>query len=508
MPKLRTAALVALALVPVACGGGSAGDDGDPATLVPADASMYAEVVVRPDGSQREEALEAAGKVLRTDDPEAEIRRLLQRPFAQVEFDYDRDVEPWLGERMGLWANLSDEDTPFGVMLLAATDTDRARSALEDSMRRNDERFTERTHRGSEYLLDDDGFASGIVGDFVVFGPEAAFKRTVDAAEGDSLAEAERYSDAVGRLEDERLAHFWLDSAALFEQGLAADPELRAQGEQLSAILPFDELPPVAGSFTADGDGLRLEARARSGERRGFGSVLGGGSSPLVQELPGDSWLALGSADVGESLRETIDGLGGAFGGIAIRRELQQETGLDLDRDLLDWIGHVGLFVRGTTLETLDGGMVIQPTDEDRAADAFGRIVGAIQVAAKVRARPVDVAGADQAFEIAEPGSPQPVVLARGSGLVAITIGRPAAEAALGSDDRLGDTNLYSEAEDLVGMEPSALLSMDRVIEIAAANPDPDFEEARPYLEAFSVIALGVTVDGDEGIARLGGGLE
>ena len=39
--------------------------------------------------------------------------------------------------------------------------------------------------------------ASGIVGDFVAIGPEAAYKRTVDALEGDSLAEADRYLDAV-----------------------------------------------------------------------------------------------------------------------------------------------------------------------------------------------------------------------------------------------------------------------------------------------------------------------
>jgi hypothetical protein len=159
--------------------------------------------------------------------------------------------------------------------------------------------------------------------------------------------------------------------------------------------------------------------------------------------------------------------------------------------------------VRGTTPDTLGGGVVIQPTDEQRAADAFGRIVGAIQVAAEVRARPVDVAGADQAFEIVDARAPHPIVLARGSGLVVVTAGRPAAEAALGSGDRLGDADVYAEAEDLVGMEPSGLLSMPHLLELAAADQD-----ARPYLQAFTMIALGVTVDGDEGTARLAAGLE
>jgi hypothetical protein len=501
-PKLRSALVVALALAPVACGGGGASGDADPATVVPADATLYAEVVVRPEGSLRDDALDAAGKVLLTDDPEDEIRKFADL-LLQGDLDYEQDVQPWLGERAAVWLPRTVEDDDPGVVLLTATDADEARDSVEAALLRNGD-ATERSHRGHEYLVDGRGLAAGVVEGFVALGREANYKRVVDAAEGDSLAEADRYADAVETLEDERLAHFWLDTAALFEQGLAADPELRARADQLSALLPFDDLPPVAGSFTADGERLGLEARARTG----FGSLLGAGGTPLLRELPGDSWLALGSADVGESLRETVDGLAGAFGSIAVRRELQRQTGLDLDRDLLDWIGDAGFFVRGTTASTLDGGLVIQPTDEDRAADAFGRIVGAIQVAAKVRARPLAVTGADQAFEIVAPGAAFPVVLARGSGLVAITAGRPAAEAALGSDDRLGDSDLYSEAEDVVGMEPSALLSMEHVIEIAARDPDPEFEGSRPYLEAFTVIALGVTADGDEGVARLAAGLE
>src|SRR5688572_2761676 len=90
-PELRSAALVVLlAALVAACGGGSGGE-GDPATLVPSDAQFYAELVVPPEGSQREDALDAAGKVLLTDDPEAEIREFLQR--THEDFDYDRDFE-------------------------------------------------------------------------------------------------------------------------------------------------------------------------------------------------------------------------------------------------------------------------------------------------------------------------------------------------------------------------------------------------------------------------------
>jgi hypothetical protein len=97
------AALLAMAALVVACGGGGAAGDGDPATVVPSDAVFYAEAIVRPEGTQREDALDVAGKVLLTDDPEGEIRERLEQALASEDFDYERDVEPWLGERAGLW---------------------------------------------------------------------------------------------------------------------------------------------------------------------------------------------------------------------------------------------------------------------------------------------------------------------------------------------------------------------------------------------------------------------
>ena len=413
------------------------------------------------------------------------------------DFDFDRDVEPWLGERAAFWVRPSEAKDNFGALLLATTDAEEAETSLKASLERGGKTVAERSHNGTDYLVNSEEVAAGIVGDFAVIGREAEYKRTIDAFEGDSLAEADEYSDAIDTLEDDRLAHFWADTAGLIE---VARTHAGARADQLSALVPLDDLPPVAGSFAADGDRLAVEVKARGSK---LGPLIGSGSTPLLQELPADSWVAFGSADAGETLRDTVDRFAGALGGIVVRRELQREYGLDLDRDLLDWIGDVGFFVRVPTPSTLDGGVVIQPTDEDVAAGAFGRIVGAVQVEAEARAEPIDVAGAEQAFELRHAHSPSPIVIARGSGLVVITVGRPAAAAALGSGDRLGDTELYSEAEELVGMEPSALLSMPALLEVIEED-----EEVRPYLEAYSVVAAGTVVDGDEVVGRLAAGLK
>jgi hypothetical protein len=494
------AALSAAAVLAGGCGGAGAGGEGDPASAVPQDALFYAELVVRPEGPLRDDALDAAGKVLLTDDPEAEIRRLMGLAFADTgeDFDFDRDVEPWLGERAAFWVRPSEAKDNFGALLLATTDAEEAETSLKASLERGGKTVAERSHNGTDYLVNSEEVAAGVVGDFAVIARESEYKRTIDAFEGDSLAEADEYSDAIDALEDDRLAHFWADTPGLIE---LARGEAGARADQLSALVPLDDLPPVAGSFAADGDRLAVEVKARGSK---LGPLTGSGSTPLLQELPGDSWAAFGSADAGETLRDAVDDFAGALGGIVVRRELQREYGLDLDRDLLDWIGHVGVFVRGTTLATLDGGVVIQPTDEDRAAEAFGKLVGAVQVEAKVRAEPVEIAGADQAFELDDRHSTRSIVMARGSGLVVITVGRAAAEAALGSDDRLGDTDLYSEAEELVGMEPGALLSMPALLELAG----PQAGEAQRYLEAYSAVAAGSVADGDEVVGRLAAGLK
>jgi hypothetical protein len=384
-----------------------------------------------------------------------------------------------------------------GVVLLAADDPQAARESVEAAFRRGKLSYSERTHGDVDYLVTSDRVAAGIVGDSLAIGTERELMRTIDAASGDSLAETDEYADVVGELSEDRLAHFWADTAGLLELGMRQDPGL----DQLRALVPIGDLPPVAGAFLADGSRLLVEVEARSGKDLGVES----GSTPLVQELPGDSWAAAGTADLGKSLRDSLDRYAGAIGGVAIRGQVQRELGLDLDRDVLDWIGDTAFFVRGVTPAAVDGGMVIQPTDESRAADAFGRIVGAIQQAGHATARPVEVAGADQAFAITRGTARRPIVLARGSGLVVVTYGEAAAEAALGDGDRLGDSDVYSEAEELVGMEPSLLVSMPRMLELAGS--DPELAEARPYFEAFSVVAAGVTTGGNEASARIAAGL-
>jgi hypothetical protein len=483
---LRAASLAALSLLAalvVACGSGSAGGEADPASAVPADAMFYGEVNVRPEGDLRQDTLDAAGKVLRTDDPEGTIRELIDKAFAeedQADLDYDKDVKPWLGERLGLWfgTRLDGEGDPVGALIVAVTDTEAAMEAVRKSRKNNGDKLASRSYNGTEFDVDQDGVAMGIVGDdYLAVGDEAEFKKTVDAAKGQSLAESDRYRKALDSLEDQRLAHFYVDFKRLLSLAARSGGGQDEQDlQQLQALIPFDKLGALMGSFQASADRLAidvsLKAQPSGGALGALGNLYSFGSTPLLRDLPGDSWVAFGSPKYGASLKAALDQYAGMFGGAAVQQQLERQFGIDLDEDLLSWMGDVGGFVRGDTLPTLDGGLVIQVTDEGRAAKGFGKLVGLLQSAGDVSAKPVSLDGAETAFELRDTSIPKPIILARSREKVVATYGLEAAKAALNPQSKLGDSEVFEQAQDALDddMEPSMLVAMPPILSLVESS--------------------------------------
>jgi hypothetical protein len=512
----RAASLLLLIVLMAGCGGGGASGEADPAAAVPRDAVFYMDVAVRPDGAVREDALAAAGKVLRTSDPETRIRDVLDQALADHGVTYERDFAPWLGERAGLWVSkrLDENEEPGVGIAIAATDLEEAERVIEESQRRNGETSQERSHAGVDYRVGENGFANAYVDEFVLFGDEVELKRMIDTLEGDGLDSDQRYRDAISGLPDERLAHFFVDLRGFFDFAAQSDPEGAEALGQLQALVPLDRLPPASGAFIADGERVALDfgVTASGDLRQRLGALAGGtGSTPLLAELPGDSWAAQGAPRFGETMRVAFDQFAGAFGGSVVQEQLRRELGLDLEQDVFSWVGDVALFVRGESPGALNGGAVIEVTDEGRAADAFGKIVGALGSRGGLDAQPVRIDGAETAFALAEPGMPRPIVLARGEGKVVVTYGEEAAGAALDPDETLGDTELFSRAESILGdgLEPSTLVSIAPIVTLVdlSDDVDPSWIQVKPYLEAFDVIAIGGGADGDRFRGRVAAGL-
>ena len=113
-----------LALLVGGCGS-SASDGGmDPATLVPADSVVYLEGVLRPEGEQGDAAKSVAGKLLRTDDPGKKIRELVDQAIREsgtADTTFEDDIDPWLGDRIGMGlTDLAGEEPRFVVVIADA----------------------------------------------------------------------------------------------------------------------------------------------------------------------------------------------------------------------------------------------------------------------------------------------------------------------------------------------------------------------------------------------------
>ena len=513
MPRAVLLALISLLSIAAAgCGAGaSSGGDG-PASAVPANAAFYVEATVRPEGDLRDDALAAAGKVLRTDDPQAKIDELIAKAFAESEdpkLDYEKDVASWLGEKVAIWGSIPQgEDDEFrGAVIATVEDEDAARSALDRAIEGSDKTFRKRTYKDVEYEASTDS-AVGLVEGFAVAGTEPEFKRTVDAAMGDGLDSDDRFKKAMDGLEDDRLGSFYVDVKSLVDTAARQDPDAAQQLEQAKRFFRFDKIGPAAGALMANGDRIAVDISAQVPEGafpEGLGSLYSGGATPLLGELPGDSWVAFGAPDFGPALKAVYEQAAGALGGAAIENQLRRSLGLDLQQDVFSWIGDVAVFARGTGMDSIEGGLVIEVTDAAKAKAAFPKLLGLAQTRGGVTARPVKVDGAEQAFESQLPGAPKPIVAARSDERVVIAYGRDAASDALGGGERLADSDTYAAAKSVLGdVEPGFLLSVPAVLLLveASGEADADFQKAKPYLEAFGVLSGGNRRDGDTARSR------
>jgi Protein of unknown function (DUF3352) len=511
---LRAAALLltcaVTALTAAACGSSASGGDADPAGLAPAGVPIYAQAAIQPEGGQRDDALAAIGKVMRTDDPAAKLRELIDKELAEDDLTWEKDFAPWLGEQAGIWMSDLQADEPSFAAIVQTTDVEKAQAAVQRFKETGDETFTKKSHAGVDYEVNTEGMAVGFVDDFMVLATEAGFKRTADMGEGgESLADSDRYKDTLDDLEDDRLGNFFFDTRLLMDAALAEDPEAAQQLEQFKAIFPFDKLGPTVGSLQADGDGIAMDTVTSGlpdGAVKTATALLGGSGSELIGDLPADAWGAFAVPKVGDAAKSLFEAFAGALGGAAVSGQLKQATGLDLEQDVFSWIGDVAVYVSGASEPELGGALVIESTDDARASAAFGKIIALIGREAGAKPDPVRVDGAESAFSITTPDADKPIVLARGSEKVVAAYGADAAKAALSSSEKLGDSELYGDAKDALGdAQPSLLLSMPAIVALvdATGEADPDWDRAKPYLESLNAIVSGGSVDGDKVKSRL-----
>jgi hypothetical protein len=280
---------------------------------------------------------------------------------------------------------------------------------------------------------------------------------------------------------------------------VASQPDVDPAARAILQKFFNEDTKPLTAALTVTDASATVESRV-SGGLGALGIFGAGRATDLIEDAPADAFAAFGVADVGPSLKDLLDRFAGALGGAALTGQLESQTGINLERDVFSWIGDLAVYVRGDSLSALNGALVIGVRDEDAAKQAIPRIVAAAQRSG-APVRKADVKGADEAYAVAAPGAPGPVVLARGSGRVALAFGAEAAAEALSPpSDTLGDSGRFADAKEAIdGLEPSLVLSLPTVLKLVeeSGQTDSDYAQAKRYLDKLDLVVTGSEKDGD-----------
>lgn len=493
--------LGALALGLAACGddGGTASPPGpDPATLAPPGVPLFAEATVRPEGDSRA-ALEAAlARLLATDDPGGFIVEQLDESLAEDELAWESDIEPWLGQSAGIFFETFG-DEPDGALILSSTDAAAAGDAIERAAAADKVPERERSYGGVSYLLDRDDDAAGTAGDFVVIGSERGFRHAVDALGGESLAEAPEFAARRDAAPDERLGFAYADPAALLsvleESGEISAREREALTEQLAAVAG----QPAALSLTADESSLAVEIDAAVGDSPSLAE------SELLEALPGDSWLAFAGTEAGRAYAEA---LGQAPPGTTGALSLSDLVGFDLAAEVGGWAGDVAGYMRGTSLFGLGGALVIETGDETASAQTLARLREALADRPELSIGDLQE-GEGEGFTIAPAGVPIQFRVVQRDGKVVAGLGSESVDAVFSPGSTLAESEGFGAAADALGDEfsPAVYIDIDVLLALVEAFPeatsDPDFQEAKRYIDHLDFLAIGVRDEGERGSARV-----
>ncbi|MEO7837296.1 MAG: DUF3352 domain-containing protein [Acidimicrobiales bacterium] len=301
--------------------------------------------------------------------------------------DFKRDVEPWLGNEVALAVlpPAPRSDAPLITLFVQTTDQGKAKAALEKSAKSGD--FE------GEYR---------VVDDFVVISAQENEKDNgpaLDRIEAQSkkddggLARSGRFTGVTDELAGDRLILVWTDVQAALK---VAEDVQDIPGLSLSKA--FKKAGPVAIDLHAEKEAVVFE-----GVSTPF--VEGkGGKAAITESLPAESLAAFTFFDLGAVYRQVLDLVGGrGGGGVDLAQEFEKQTGINLQGDILSWMEGEFVVVAGAVPEGRsfpDFGLLIEPTDQEKAKAAIPKIVQSLRDRGEIQLEETKLSGGATAYVV------------------------------------------------------------------------------------------------------------
>jgi len=507
-PRLVLLALLAAlaALIATGCGGG--GDDSssgsDPAAVVPAQAPIYIDFTVRPEGETKTNVEALAKEIAGVDDLGGLIVSELEKSADDEgeEFDYEKEVEPWLGEEGGFFLQEYEEGDFEGYGAAVQTEDEGEASEFVD---KQIEAADEGSYEGVDFKVEDDETTVGVFDGLLVFAEdEAIFKSMVDASEGKNLAGQETFTSAIGNAPGESAADVFVDIGRLIkEAGNEIDSEtqlfLDAVGIEPKEATAVASLVPGSGYVEID------FSTDLSGD-----NPPSGDASELLGTLPGTSVAAFASAEFGKRFNEGIDqidenGIPGEVPPHKLKGALK-EAGIDLD-SIAGSIGDAGAYVTGNSESSLGGALVLTTDSDSQAKNTVSNLGLFLRSTGTPGITKITEGASGFSVRSAELGR-QPVVVVAKNSRIAIGYGlAPTLASFQESGQTLSDSPAYQDALSALGDTPIAVfVDGPSALKLASALVPPDeegFKEAKPYLTKVDYAALGSEASGGLATAKL-----
>jgi len=513
VPILVLAAILA-ALVVVGCGGGSGSSETEPAEAAPPGASVFIDASIQPGGETAEKVNSLVDQVAGIEDIGALVTEELEKAASDEggELDFEKEVQPWLGEKAGIFLQEFDGENFNGAGgALQVSDEGAAEDFVNEKIEASGEKYEESSYEGVDFKSDGEGSTLGFTEGLLLYAQdEAIFKQMVDALDGENLDSAESFEEATDEVPDNSVGDVYVDVGALIKeagQGIESETKL---GLELLGIEPEGATAVISVIPGAESLEMDVSSNLTSG------AVAGGDASGLLGSLPAGSVAAVATAEYGKALQQMIDqidenGIPGQVPPHQFKRSLEQ-AGIDLE-SIVSSIGDIGVFVEGNSESTLGGALVIESSDPTEAQNTVKNL-GLLLRASGIPGITAISEGGLSGFSIhsAEFGS-KPLVVAAGGSKIAISYGPKAATAALSEKaGTLADDPTFKEAKAALGDTPiSGFLNGKAAVALFEAIASPleqaELMVAEPYLEKLGYVALGGSSSGDQTTATIVAGL-
>ncbi|MEV0825729.1 DUF3352 domain-containing protein [Nonomuraea rubra] len=349
---------VAAALAVILLGGGAVwavgafgGGGTQPNDVLPANSIAYARLDLDPAANQKLALFQLARKFTVTkdsfsgEDPRKALFDLINEQDSDSKLDFAKDVDPWLGSRVGFAAVPSGKEEPDFAVAVQVKDQELAKAGIAK-------------------LMEGDKYGLAFREDYALLSSTQALADKYAQGEG-SLSDNAEFSEDMGAVGEQGVLSFWADMGGLIE---LAKKEIPA--EQQAAVEQAKDAR-FAGALRFDSAYVEL-----AGIVRGAKGLTPQGDLPKADlaTLPASTAGALSFSGLDQAITKQwaeIEKQATAAGGTQIRQLLQQaetQFGLQLPADLATVFGKN--FTVAVDSEGLDGDQVkggVRVTTDDPA---------------------------------------------------------------------------------------------------------------------------------------------